>query len=215
MAEVRACLVDVYETLLGYDSGARFRALAAVAGVDPDALRRDQDRTRRDRHRGTLSTAGAFRLSLAACGADASDEAAGTLVRADREIMRTIARPYDDAVPFLRRLRAQGVGIAIVSNCGDNTRALLEDLGLMRLADHAILSCEAGITKPAPEMYTRALDALDVAPGEAVMIDDRARFLDGAAAVGVRGIQVSRDEPDRDPGFPVVRGLGEVLPLLR
>lgn len=214
MAEVRACLVDVYETLLGYDSGPRFRALATVAGIDPGALRRDQDRTRPERHRGALSTAGAFRLTLAACGADASDEAVANLVRADREIMRTVAWAHDDAVPFLRRLRARGLAIALVSNCADNTRPLLEDLGLMGFADHAILSCEVGVTKPAPEIYRRALGAVETPPAEAVMVDDRPAFLDGAEAVGVRGIQVSRDAPPRDPGFPVVRGLDDVIPLL-
>jgi HAD superfamily hydrolase (TIGR01509 family) len=214
VAEVRACLVDVYGTLIVFDSGERFRALAAVAGVDADALRRDQERSRPDRHRGALSTAEAFRLSLAACGADSSQDAVSALVEADREIMRTVARVYDDAVPFLRQLRTRGAVIALVSNCADNTRTLLQDLELVPLADHMILSCEVGITKPAPGIYTRALEALGSPPGEAVMVDDRVKFLDGAAAVGVRGIQISREEPARDAGFPAVRGLADVIPLL-
>ena len=214
MAEVRACLVDVYETLITYDPGARFAGLAALCGVPPGALRRDQDSTRPQRHRGALSTAGSFRLTLARCGADSGPRAVSGLVRADREIMRTVARAYGDAAPFLRELRARGVAVAIVSNCGDNTRPLLEDLGLAPLADSLVLSCETGSVKPSPEIYTAALGALGVPADEAVMVDDRAEYLTGAEAVGVRGIHLTRDDPVPGPGFPAVRGLEDVIPLL-
>jgi hypothetical protein len=46
VATVRACLVDVYETLIAYDFQARFRTIAALARVDLDDLRRSQQQYR-------------------------------------------------------------------------------------------------------------------------------------------------------------------------
>ena len=54
---------------------------------------------------------------------------------------------YDDVVPFLESLRAAGVPTAFVSNCAENTRPLLDSLGLSDLVDHLVLSCEIGAAK--------------------------------------------------------------------
>jgi len=100
--------------------------------------------------------------------------------------------------------------IALVSNCGDTTRSLLEDLGVIPLADSVILSCEVGSAKPSPEIYVTALEDLGVAAADAVMIDDQPSFCVGAEAVGVRAIQIVRRDLDGqvpEPGFPVVRSL--------
>jgi hypothetical protein len=99
VATVRACLVDVYETLIAYDFQARFRTIAALARVDLDDLRRSQQQYRAELDTGALSTAEAFSRGLAACGASPTPE----LVAAVADPRRTTAscRLYDDALPFL------------------------------------------------------------------------------------------------------------------
>lgn len=132
------------------------------------------------------------------------------LLRMDAELAREHVRLFDDTVPFLTELRSRGVLIALVSNCGDTTRRLLEELGVIPLADSVILSCEVGSAKPSPEIYFSALEDLGVAATDAVMIDDQPSFCVGAEAVGVRAIQIVRRDLDGQlprPGFPVVRSL--------
>ncbi|MGH3164924.1 MAG: HAD family hydrolase [Trebonia sp.] len=214
MTTIRACLVDVYETLLAYDPQARFRALATIAGVDPEAWRDHQLSLRDERDRGEVSTAESFALGLAACGADPAPELVGEMIRADRDFMRAHAPLFDDSVPFLKELRSRGIGIALVSNCADSTRELLGERGLLPLADHVILSCEVGSVKPSPEIYRAALEALGTAPEEAAMIDDQPGYLSGAEAVGVLGIQIVRDSLRPDPGFRSARTLHDVIALL-
>jgi HAD superfamily hydrolase (TIGR01509 family) len=214
VTNIRAFLVDVYETLLAYDADARFAALAGIAEVDPAGWRESQLSLRGPRDRGEVTSAESFARSLAACGADPTPELVATLVKADREFMLAYAPLYDDAVPFLKELRARDFAIALVSNCADSTRPLLRDLDLLPLADQVILSCEVHSAKPSPEIFRIALDALGVPADAAVMIDDQPGYLRGAVAAGVRGIQIDRGTEQPDPAFTPVRSLLDIFAVL-
>jgi putative hydrolase of the HAD superfamily len=213
---VRACLVDVYDTILNSDFRARARALAAFVGVDTDLWLEGWLNTHAERDRGKLTVAGSLAQTLLACGVDPEPELVAELVRLDSELMREHCRLYADTVPFFAKLRAQGVLIALVSNCGDTTRSLLDYLGIIPLVDAAILSCEVGSIKPSPEIYVSALEELGVAATDAVFIDDQPGFCVGAEAVGVRAFQITRGDLDGQvsgSGLPVVRSLFDVTPL--
>jgi putative hydrolase of the HAD superfamily len=214
---VRACLVDVYETILDPDFLPREQALAAFAGVETDAWFEEWIKGHAERDRGKLSVAASFAQTLQALGIEPKPELVDDLARKDAELMRQYCRLYDDTVPFLTELRARGILIALVSNCGDTTRSLLEYMGVIPLVDAVVLSCEVGSIKPSPEIYVSALEDLGAAAAEAVMIDDQPRFCVGAEAVGVRAIQIARGDPDGQAtgaGFQVVRSLSDVTPLL-
>lgn len=212
-----ACLIDVYDTIVESQLDSRLRDLAALAGVDAGDWMAAWLTTRTERDRGTVTVAGSLAQTLEACGVKPEPELVAALARKDSELLRERVRVFSDSVPFLTGLRASGVRIALVSNCGDTTRALLGELGVLPLADSVTLSCEVGSAKPSPEIYDSALDDLGVAAADAVMIDDQPGFCAGAEAVGVRAIQILRPELDgRVPkaGFPVVESLLEVPPLL-
>lgn len=214
---VRGCLIDVYDTIVISHFRPRLRELAAVAGVDAGDWLAAWLKTRTERDRGKLSVACSFAQALLACGVDPEPGLVGELARKDAELMRDRVRVFSDTVPFLTRLRADGTAIALVSNCGDTTRALLGELGVITLADSVILSCEVGSVKPSAEIYLTALEDLGVAAADAVMIDDQPGFCAGAEAVGVRAIQMVRPELDGQlprSAFPVVGSLLEVPPLL-
>jgi HAD superfamily hydrolase (TIGR01509 family) len=214
---VRACLIDVYDTIVISHWPARLRDLAAVAGVAAGDWQEAWLKTRTERDRGKLSVADSFAQTLLACGIEPEPGLVADLARKDAELMRKQVRVFGDTVPFLTRLRADGTAIALVSNCGDTTRALLDDLGVIALADSVVLSCEVGSVKPSPEIYRTALEDLGVAAADAVMIDDQPGFCAGAEAVGVRAIQILRPELDGQvprSAFPVVGSLLDVPPLL-
>ena len=214
---VRACLVDVYDTIVNSRFESRLRDVAAFAGVDADAWLAGWVTTRTERDLGTLSVADSVGQTLLAVGIDPAPELVDTLLRKDEELLRQQVRLFDDAVPFLTGARASGMAIALVSNCGDTTRALLDYLGVIPLADAVVLSCEVGSMKPSPDIYLTALEDLGVAAADAVMIDDQPGFCAGAEAVGVRAIQILRPELDGQVPrsvFPLVSSLLEVPALL-
>ena len=213
----RACLVDVWDTILKPDFEDRLKALTAYARVDAAAFLAEWLTTRTDRDRGKLSVASSFARTLQCCGIDPRPELVSDLLRKDAELAREHVRLFDDAVPFLTGARASGMAIALVSNCGDTTRALLDYLGVIPLADAVVLSCEVGSMKPSPDIYRTALEDLGVAAADAVMIDDQPGFCAGAEAVGVRAIQIVRPELDGQVPrsvFPLVSSLLEVPALL-
>ena len=218
-AVVRGCLVDVYDTILKSVFADRVTALAGPLGIDVDDWLAEFMKTRDDRDKGRLSTAAAIDRALRSCGMEPSEGLVDDLVRRDTEFSYTHTRLYDDTVPFLSWLRDQGTLIALVSNCADTTRGLLEHLGVIPLVDAVVLSCEVGSMKPSPEIYVTALADLGIAAADAVFIDDQPTFCLGAEAVGVRPIQIARDHGNgvtAAPGwdFPVVHSLLDVKALL-
>jgi putative hydrolase of the HAD superfamily len=216
---VRGCLVDVYDTILKSVFTERMMALTGPLGIDVEDWLAEFVKTRDDRDRGRLSTAVAFDRALRACGIEPADGLVDDLMRRDAEFSYAHTRLYDDTVPFLSWLREQGTLIALVSNCADTTRGLLEHLGIIPLVDAVVLSCEVGSMKPSPEIYVTALADLDVAAVEAVFIDDQPTFCLGAESVGVRPIRIARaGQGGASDGacldFPVVRSFTEVPQLL-
>jgi HAD superfamily hydrolase (TIGR01509 family) len=214
---VKACLVDVYDTILASHFAERQAVLAGLAGIPAEPFRAEWLTLARERDVGQLSMADAFARTLAACGRDPDHGLIDRLVQADAELILMHTEVCADTVPFLDAVRREGILVALVSNCADNTRPMLAAKGLLDLADAAILSCEAGIAKPDPEIYLTALQELGAQPADAVMLDDQPRFCAGAEAAGVRAIQVVRpgiaDHP-ADPRFPSVPSLRDALPLM-
>lgn len=214
---VRACLIDVYDTILTSIFVPRMASLIEPLGIDLDDWLAEWDTMREDRDRGKVTMAQSFERTLRALGREPASELVADLLRRDVEYSRSHVRLCDDTVPFLTWLRSRGVLTALVSNCADTTRAQLAQLGAISLVDAVVLSCEVGSIKPYPEIYATALEELGVAAVDAVFIDDQPTFCVGAQAVGMRPIQIARGEPNGYASrwdFPVVHTLLEAQPLV-
>ena len=217
MTVVRACLIDVYDTILTSLFVPRMASLVEPLGIGLDDWLTEWDTMREDRDRGKITVAGSFERTLRALGFEPEPDLIADLSRRDAEYSRASIRLCDDTVPFLAWLRSRGVLTALVSNCADTTRAQLDRLGIFPLVDAAVLSCEVGSVKPYPEIYVTALEELGVAAVDAAFIDDQPTFCVGAEAVGIRPIQIARDEASgyvSQWNFPVVHTLFDAKPLL-
>ena len=216
-AVTRACLIDVYDTILQSRFVPRMAALVEPLGLPLDDWLAEWETMREERDRGKLTIAASIARTLGALGIEPEPGLVAELSRRDQELSRSYLRLCDDTVPFLHWLRSRGTATALVSNCADTTRGLLDELGILPLVDAAVLSCEVGSVKPYPEIYVTALEELGVAAVDAVFIDDQPTFCMGAEAVGVRPVQIARDPDgdfDRRWNFPVVHSLDEVRSLL-
>jgi oxygen-dependent protoporphyrinogen oxidase len=214
---VTACLLDVYDTILASHFPGRLAALAGLADVPVEQFGAQWLTLARERDNGKLPMAAAFARALAECGRDPDPGLVDRLVQADAELILTHTEVCADTVPFLDAIRQEGIRVALVSNCADNTRPMLAAKGLLDLADAVVLSCEIGIAKPDPEIYLIALQELGAQSADAVMLDDQPRFCAGAQAAGVRAIQVVRPaiaSHPADPRFSSVTSLRDALPLM-
>ena len=213
MARLEACLIDAYDTIVSCDFSPLRRGVPALAGIAVETWEGEYSQVGPMLNDGRMSKAEAFGRILAHCGVQSTDALLAEMVRQDQELLLANACLFDDVLPFLRSLRERGIKVAIVSNCTENTRAMLVATGVDALSDTLVLSCEVGAAKPAPEIFQCALDRLGVTADAAVFIDDQPGYCAGSMAMGIRTVQIVRGELDglgRAAGTTVVRSLPEV-----
>ena len=93
-----------------------------------------------------------------------------------------------ELIEFARSLRGRA-RTAILSNSADGAREEEERrFGFAAIFDPICYSHELGVAKPEPDAYLRTLEALGAGPDDVLFIDDHELAIDGAAAVGIRGV---------------------------
>ncbi len=203
----------MYDTLLTCDFERMRTEVAATAGIPASAWAAGLRQLSPALNDGRLSMAEGFGQILRASGLDPAPELVRAIASKDRELLFATTLVFEDTIPFLELLRSRQVKIALVSNCAEHTRDQLSRTGLAGLADVLVLSCEVGYSKPAAQIYERALSALGVAPAEAVFIDDQPAYCAAAAALGLTAVQIARREPAADGRATAIRSLTEAETL--
>lgn len=99
--------------------------------------------------------------------------------------------PYAGLLPLLSRLKAQGVRLGVVSNKPHYAVQQLAKEYFGDLLELAVGSVDGIPHKPAPDMVTRALQQLGVAPAEALYIGDSDVDVETARRMGMDGIFVT------------------------
>ena len=123
---------------------------------------------------------------------------------------------FDDVVGVLEALRQRGVGIGLISNAFPSAKRILDYLHLTHWFEPLVLSYEHPDInpKPAPGIYHHALHCASVLPEQAVFVDDRPRFVEGAVGVGIKAKLIDRESIYRNEQDRIL-GLGELLEVLQ
>jgi len=122
-------------------------------------------------------------------------------------------RIYDDVEPALSSLAARGLRLGVISNWDERLRPLLQVLNLARHFETIIVSCEVGVTKPAPEIFREAVGRFGVPPGAMLHVGDSLEAdAQGARAAGFRAVRIVRGSP---PSDGTLRSLRELPSLVR
>ena len=95
---------------------------------------------------------------------------------------------------YLKKVKAQGLTIAILSNVNAPVRQHLIDLGAYEGYDHLFLSDELGMAKPDPRIFEHALQKMGVDSQETVFVDDQARNIEAAEKLGMTVILAVNEE---------------------
>jgi putative hydrolase of the HAD superfamily len=138
-------------------------------------------------------------------GIDAGDDEALRLLHDT-----IVLQPYPDAAEALRTARGAGAATAVVSNGDWSLAGALSDAGLR--VDAVVDSATAGVAKPDPEIFRRALRLLGVAPAESLHVGDSEQT-DGAGARAA-GIEVVILDRSPSPRAGTIRSLAELAELL-
>lgn len=132
-----------------------------------------------------------------------------------REKRRTVERLrlFDDALPTLRRLRAQGLRVGLLTNGpAELQREKLAVTGIEPELDAVAISEEIGASKPAPAAFHAAARLLGCVPSETAMVGDSPLYdIEGAFSAGLAAaVLVTRGLPTAAVGAATVETLREV-----
>jgi putative hydrolase of the HAD superfamily len=214
---LRAVLFDWGDTLMdfGYDPDLVEAGLrAGLEAVGRDGLPEADAMAERFREHyepmfwlpGTLEEIeypGLVRELLGHFGVEVSDEELGRFLEAEHAAWEPSRVLGATTHALLESLRGRGLRLGLVSNAFDPGWLLhrdLEQMGIAERIDYAVFSSEVGKRKPHPEIFRRALDALDVAPEEAIFVGDRLyEDVRGAGEAGMTTVQALWFRADEHP----------------
>ena len=100
---------------------------------------------------------------------------------------------YGDVIPTLRLWQIQGIELGIISNFDSRIYQVLAELGLEYFFRSITISSQAGVAKPAPEIFQIALQKHDCSPAQAWHIgDSKKEDYQGAKSLGIEAFLIKR-----------------------
>jgi putative hydrolase of the HAD superfamily len=196
---IRTFFTDVGGVLLtnGWDSGARRRACAQFQLDEKDVDHR---------HHLTFDTYEVGKISL-------DEYLDRTIFYRPRDFTRDQFRhfmyeqsqPFPEMLDLMRRIKASGVRVAVVSNEGrELTEHRIRTFHLYEFVDCFVSSSFVHFRKPDRDIFQLAIDVAQAKPEESAYLDDRPLFVEVAGSLGLQAIRhVSYEET-----LKAVRALG-------
>jgi putative hydrolase of the HAD superfamily len=146
---------------------------------------------------------GVIRETLAHYGVEVSDGELDRFLEAEHEAWQPARVLGSTTHALLESLRSRGLKLGLVSNAFDPgwlLRRDLEQMGIAERIDFAVFSSEVGKRKPHPEIFERALTALDAAADESLFVGDRLlEDVRGACELGMTTVQALWFRADENP----------------
>ncbi len=208
---IKAVFFDLYHTLVRYEppreklQAQALKELGVTA--EPDAFRRPiviadefiyqeiarKSLSQRSREEQATLWAQYQRIVLREASIEAEDSLVmGLLQRMQGFKMKLVL--YDDVRPTLDDLKERGLIRGLISNVDRDLNTLLKDTGLLPMLDVAVTSQDAGVNKPNPEIFWKALRRAGVKAAEAIYVGDQYQIdVLGANKVGMKGILLDRN----------------------
>ena len=127
---------------------------------------------------------------------------------------------YPDTIETLTQLSKDGYAMGLISNAKSDwaVRAIVERREIGKFLKAIVTSAALKIRKPRPEIFTRALNALNVKPGDSVFVGDSVQAdVAGAKIMGIRSIHLLRKPIDSThPTQPdaTITSLSEALEII-
>ena len=124
---------------------------------------------------------------------------------------------FEDTVPTLDALQAQGVRIGVISNFEGWLREMLVHFDLLDRFDVVAISGELELEKPDPRIFEWAMREMGATPEASLHVGDSPNFdAQPAHDLGMTGVLLDRHGrwADLNPPYPVVSTLGALPELI-
>lgn len=199
---IRVVIFDMGKVLVWFDNSILFRKLADLAGQDVDRVREVAHvklELVQSFDRGEITPAEFKERVCSALGLSLS-------YSQFYEIFNDVYTPNVSALDIVRRLKAAGYPLVLLSNCDPERAGFIQKkFPETQVFDVRIVSYEVKLLKPEPAIYLLALQRAGAKAEECVFIDDMAVNIEAARALGITSIQFEYDKTDLEAEL---RGLG-------
>jgi putative hydrolase of the HAD superfamily len=206
--DIRAVILDYGHVLAPAPTPAQYRALQDLSGLEQASFKKLYWLNREEYDRHALDGPAYWRQIAARAGLEYSASQIEQLILHDIALWTEVD---PEMLAWVTALKAGGIRTAVLSNMPrDLSSHLRRSAAWLQSFDHCVFSGELELLKPQPAIYQACLEGLGVRPGEALFIDDRLPNVEGARAVGMRGLlfeslpQLANDV--RLLGLPAVKG---------
>ena len=112
-------------------------------------------------------------------------------------IWSDIFTPIKPMIALARRLKGQVTRLILSNTNAIHMDYVLKQFSIVREVEGLVLSHEVGLLKPDPRIYKLALQRFGLRAERAVFIDDIPTNVEGARAVGLRGIHYQNPDQVR------------------
>jgi putative hydrolase of the HAD superfamily len=206
---IEAVIFDYGMVLSNAQEPTAYNQLLSISGLDKDAFEPHYWRYRLDYDQGLLNGRTYWEKLGTDAGLALTSEQIDQLIENDVLMWATL---NEEMLAWVAALQSADVKTAILSNMGaELLRYMRQEFGWLAHFNHLTWSCELGIIKPDPKIYIHTCEKLDVAPSEAIFLDDKPENVKAAAEVGIHAIQFKNVEQLR--GELTSRRLLEGFPL--
>ena len=190
---IRVVIFDMGKVLVWFDNSILFRKLADLAGQDVDRVREVAHvklELVQSFDRGEITPAEFKERVCSALGLSLS-------YSQFYEIFNDVYTPNVSALDIVRRLKAAGYVLVLLSNCDPERAGFIQKkFPETQVFDVRIVSYEVKLLKPEPAIYLLALQRAGAKAEECVFIDDMAVNIEAARALGITSIQFEYDKTD-------------------
>jgi putative hydrolase of the HAD superfamily len=184
---IRAVIFDYGMVLSNPQDPVAHRNLMAITGLTPENFERLYWRYRHDYDLGVLNGRSYWAKLAEDAGRTFSPDQIDTLIENDVLMWASL---NERMLAWAAALQDAGLATAILSNMGaDLLRYMRQEFAWLGHFNHHTWSCELGIAKPDPAIYTWTCAELGVRPDEALFLDDKPENIRAAEAVGLHAIQ--------------------------
>lgn len=189
---IKAVIFDMFETLVTLFTGRTYFSehIAADLNQPIEAFRKCWHETEKDRTLGKYSMEEGLAITLKNMGAYSEANVELICLKRREALGDTFGAIPPESLWLLQTLHEKGLKVGLITNTFSDERDMILSSPLYPLFDAAMISYEQGLSKPNPEIYRRAMQALNVVPQECLYVGDGGSHeLEGARSLGMQAIQ--------------------------
>lgn len=230
MSVFEAVVFDLFGTLIDFmpddDYKQNSLEMARALGVSGNEFRMAWMETSLDRNLGLFgSLRGDIEQVCARIGSFPDSRQIDEAREIRQDIARRNHRPRADAIASLKSLKGFGAKLGLLSVTPYDSPEVWPETEFAELFDATVFSCECGLSKRDPAIYSLVCDSLGVKPSRCIYVGDGSfKELTMAQAAGMRSVLI-RVDYDGDYDFyrdnlddwrgPKIECLSDIINLYR